>query len=136
MTTAEITIAEELCQFIGQYADGYHCLELLRFFGGYPRAKFSELAVVHALNSDHGGSYIKRALRQLVDRGVVRISIDNNISLYSLTEDDSLRSLASDLAKLDWRQWQLVLRQTLPTRGIRSMLCTGTQQPLGHFISS
>ncbi len=115
MTTAEITIAEEMCQFIKQYVDGYHCLELLRFFGEYPHAKFSELAVVHALNSDQGESYIKRALRQLVDKGVIRMSVNNNIPLYSITEDNSLCSLASNLAKLDWSGWQLMLRQTLPT---------------------
>ena len=87
---------------------------LFRFFGGYPRAKFSELAVVHALNSNHRKSYIKRALRQLVDKGVIRRSINNNIPLYSMTEDKSLCSLASNLAKLDWNRWQLMLRQTLP----------------------
>ena len=114
MTTAEITIAEELCQFIKQYADGYYCLELLRFFGGYPHARFSELAVVHALNSDHVELYIKKALRQLVDKGVIRVSFNNNIPLYSMTEDTSLCSLASNLAKLDWSRWQSMLRQTLP----------------------
>lgn len=115
MTTAEISIAEELCQFIEQYADSYHCLELFRFFGGYPHAKFSELAVVHALNSDREESYIRRALRQLVDKGVIRRSINNNnIPLYSMVEDESLCSLASNLAKLDWSRWQLMLRQTLP----------------------
>ena len=114
MTTAGITMAEELCQFIEQYADSYHCLELFRFFGGYPHAKFSELAVVHALNSDHGESYIKKALIQLVDKGVIRRSVNNNIPLYSMTEDNWLCSLASNLAKLDWSRWQLMLKQTLP----------------------
>ncbi len=113
MTVAKIIIEEKVDQFIKQYGDDHYCLELLRFFGWYPYARFNELAVIHALNSNHGRLYTKRALRQLVDKGVVRISIDNNISLYSLTEDESLRSLASDLAKLDWRQWQLVLRQDL-----------------------
>lgn len=113
MTISRITIAEELCQFVNRYVDDHYCLELLRFFGGYPHARFSELAVVHALNSNRGKLHTKKALKQLVDKGVVRISIDNNIPLYSLTENESLRSLASDLAKLDWRQWQLVLRQTI-----------------------
>lgn len=115
MTTAEAIIAEEPGQFIKQYADGYHCLELLRFFGRYPYTQFSELAVVHALDSNGGKLYIKKALGQLVDKGMVRMSVDNNISLYSLTEDESFRSLASKLAKLDWCQWRLALRQTLPT---------------------
>jgi len=113
MAKAEITTAEELGQFTKQYVDSYHCLEVLRFFGGYPHAQFSELAVVHALNCEK--LYIKRALGQLVDQGVLRISICNNIPLYSLTEDESLCRLVSNLAKFDWPQWQLMLRQTLPT---------------------
>jgi hypothetical protein len=117
MTAVEIAIAEKPCQFIKQNVDDHYCLELLRFFGWYPHARFNELAVIHALNSNHGNLYTKRALRQLVDKGVVRISIDNNISLYSLTEDESLRSLALDLAKLDWHQWQVVLRQAHPSSG-------------------
>jgi len=113
MTISRITIAEELCQFVKRYVDDHYCLELLRFFGGFPHARFSGLAVVHALNSDRGKLHTERALKQLVDKGVVRMSIDNNISLYSLTEDESLCSLASDLAKLDSRQWQLMFRQTI-----------------------
>lgn len=114
MTTTEITIAEELCQFIKQYVAGYHCLELLRFFGRHPRTQFSEPAVVNALNSTRGKLNIKKALKQLVDKGVVRISVDNNVSLYSITEEESLRSLASKLAKLDWSRWQLIMKQALP----------------------
>jgi hypothetical protein len=117
MTTAAITMAEELGQFTKQYADSHHCLELLRFFGRYPHAQFSELAVVHALNLNREKQSTKRVLRQLVDKGVLRISICNNTSLYSLTEDESLCRLASHLVKFNWRQWQLMLRQTLPAPG-------------------
>ncbi len=115
MTVAEITIAEKLCQFIEEHADDHYCLELLRFFGWYPHARFSELAVVHALNSNPGKLYTKRALRRLADEGVVKIYTENNVFLFSLTEDETLHSLALDLARLDWHQWQLVLRQTNPT---------------------
>ncbi len=117
MAVDKIAIAEKLCQFIEQYADDHYCLELLRFFGGYPHARFSELAVVHALNSNNGKLYTKRALRRLMDEGVIRTHNENNVLLYSLTGDESLRSLASDLAKLDWRQWQLVLRQIYLSSG-------------------
>ncbi len=110
MTVAEISIAEKLSQFIKECADDHCCLELLRFFGGYPHARFGELAVVHALNSNPGKLYTKRALRHLVSKGAVKISV-SNVPLYSLTENEPLRSLALDIARLDWRQWQLVLRQ-------------------------
>lgn len=116
MVKAEMTTMEELGQFTKQYMDSYHCLELLRFFGGYPHAQFNELAVVNALNLGRDDKLrIKGVLRQLVEKGVLRISICNNISLYSLTEDESLCRLALNIAKFDWGQWQLMLRQTLPT---------------------
>ena len=114
MSGSEIAIAEKLYQFIKEYADDHYCLELLRFFGGYPHARFSGLAVVHALDVNGRRLYIERVLRHLIDKGVVKTYIENNVCLYSLTEDESLRSLASDLANLDWRQWQLVVRQIYP----------------------
>jgi len=114
MNVSEIAIAEKLYQFTKEYADGHYCLELLRFFGGYPRARFSELAVVHALDVNCGRLYTERVLRYLIDKGVVKTYIENNVRLYSLTEDESLRSLASALAKLDWHQWQLMVRQIYP----------------------
>jgi hypothetical protein len=113
MTTTETTISEQLCQFVRQYVDGYYCLELLRFFGCHPRTQFSELVILSALNSKRGILSIKKALNQLVDKKVVKVSIDNNIPLYSITEDESLRVLASKLVNLDWRQWQLMVRQAL-----------------------
>ena len=113
MTTTETTITEQLCQFVKQYVDGHYCLELLRFFGCHPRTRFSELVIVHALNSKRGVLEIKKALKQLVDKKVVKISVDNNIPLYSISEDESLRVLASELANLDWNRWQLMIKQAL-----------------------
>jgi len=114
MTVPQITIAEKLYQFIKEYADSHYCLELLRFFGGHPLARFSRLAVVHALGARDGGLYLEIILRRLVEKGVVKTYIKNDVRLYSLTEDDSLSNLASDLAKLDRRQWQLIVRQIYP----------------------
>lgn len=113
MTTTETTITEQLCQFVKQYVDGHYCLELLRFFGCHPCTQFSELVIVHALNSKRGILEIKKALKQLVDKKVIRISFSNNVPLYSISEDESLRVLASKLANLDWRQWQLMIKQAL-----------------------
>jgi len=111
MTVSDIAILEKLHQFTKEYADSYCCLELLRFFGGYPRARFSRLAVIHALDVNGRKSNIEKALKHLIDKGVVKTYIENNVCLYLLTEDESLSSLASYLAKLDWHQWQLVVRQ-------------------------
>lgn len=113
MIVAETTLQEKLCQFIKQYADDQCCLlELLQFFGRYPHTRFSALAIIHALNGRR--LYTERALRHLVDKGVVKRCNENKVFLYSLTEDESLRSLALDLAKLDWWQWQLLLKQIYP----------------------
>jgi len=117
MTVAQITLVEKLCHFLNPYMDDSYCLQLLRFFGAYPYTRFSEPVIVHTMNPNNGKPHTRRALRQLVDKGVVRMSTDNDILLYSLTEDESLRNLASELAELDWSQWQLVFRQTCPTLG-------------------
>ncbi|MBI4303171.1 MAG: hypothetical protein HY665_02375 [Chloroflexi bacterium] len=109
MVVSEIAIDDKLCQFIRQYADDKSCLELLQFFGRYPRTRFSGLAVSHALNDRK--SYTQRALKELVNKGVIRKNIENNVSLYSLTEDDSLRSLVLELNSFDWRRRQIVLRR-------------------------
>jgi hypothetical protein len=114
MTTSEIAVAKELDQFLKEYVDSQHCLEILRFFSKYPHARFSGLAVVHALNVNGVRSYIERALKHLIDKGVVKTYIENKVRLYSLTEDEPLSNLASSLAKLDWRQWQLMVKQIYP----------------------
>jgi len=114
MTASEVAVAEKLGQSLREYADSHYCLEILRFFGKYPHARFSGLAVVHALNVNGGRLYIEKALRHLIDKGVVKAYMENNVRLYSLTENEPLSNLASNLAKLDWRQWQLVVKQIYP----------------------
>jgi hypothetical protein len=111
MTISEIAIAEKLNQFIRECADGQYCLELLRFLGEHPRARFSRLALAHPLDGNNGRLKIEIVLNHLIDKGMVKTYIENNVRLYSLTEEGSLRSLALDLAKLDWPQWQFVVRQ-------------------------
>jgi hypothetical protein len=115
MALSEIHIAGELYQFIREYADDRCCLELLRFLGRYPNARFSRLTLGRALDTNGRGLYIGRALVHLIDKGVVKTYIGNNVCLYSLTRDEPLRSLALDLGKLDWRQWQFALRRIYPT---------------------
>lgn len=136
MTLAKTTFLEELCQFAKQFMDDSYCLELLWFFGRYPHTRFSERVVVHALNSNNGNSHTKRALRQLVNKGVVRISINHGIPFYSLTEEESSHSLVSGLARLDWHQWQLVFRPTCPTSGRRRQFSTQQGRPLKAFRKS
>ena len=52
------------------------------------------------------------ALIELIDEGIVETGIENDPRLYSLTQDKPMRQLVLDLAKLDWRQWQMALGPT------------------------
>jgi len=110
MTFSKIAVEEKLCQFVKDYVDDYYCLELFRFFGAHPRTHFNRLAIIHALSVNGGKLYIERALGRLIDKGMIKAYNDSNISLYSLTEDEPLHSLILGLSKLDWHQWQWVLR--------------------------
>jgi hypothetical protein len=105
MENIEITKQEAFIQFIGKYGENCHCLELLRFFGTYPYARFNRLAVIHAINENGRKWELERALVHLIDEGVVKTCTENNTRLYSLTEDESIRAKVLELAKLDWHQY-------------------------------
>ncbi|MBM2825691.1 MAG: hypothetical protein HW402_1355 [Dehalococcoidales bacterium] len=105
-------IGAELCQFAREYADDQCCLELLQFFGRYPHTRFGELAVFRTLNSRR--LFVGKALKCLTDKKLVRRDVENSVPIYSLTNDESLRNLVLDLARLDRSQWQLLLRQVYP----------------------
>ncbi len=108
MVVTQIDIDDNLCRFIKEFTDDHCCLELLQFFARYPRTRFSGLAVSHALNGRK--LFTERALRLLINKGIIKKCVENNVPLYSLTEDEALRSLVLELAKFDRCQWQLVLR--------------------------
>jgi len=113
MITSEIALPEKLSQFIREYAGDQYCLvELLRFLGQHPNTRFSRLVIVHALSSQK--LYTEKALQHLVSNGVVRTYVENNATLYSLTKEEPRRNWALDLAKFDWYQWQLLLKQICP----------------------
>lgn len=112
MVVHDLSVEERLRQFVKEY-DGDHCsLELLLFLGRHPHARFSQLAIVHALNSWRLD--VERALRHLKDKGLITTHAENGTAFYSLTENESLRNPVLDLLKIDWYQWQPVLRQVYP----------------------
>ncbi|MBI2848109.1 MAG: hypothetical protein HYX83_02940 [Chloroflexi bacterium] len=104
MNPNEIALEKKLYQFISEYADDPHCLlELLRFWGRHPSARFNRLAIIHALDCQQ--SLVNKALSYLLDRGVVQGHTESDVTLYSLTELEPVRSLVLSLAKRDLPQY-------------------------------
>ncbi len=102
---SEIIMSEELFHFVKEQLDDNYALQCMLFFADHPYVQFNELAIIHALNQDGRRRYIQKALRALVDNGMIKTSIDSNVLLYSLPE--TMLSLGLELAKLDVRQRQL-----------------------------
>jgi hypothetical protein len=110
MPAAVVAIDGELARCVGGYAYNRRCLlELLRFIGKHPYTRFSRLAIVHALKNQ--GVLVEMGLKYLVDTGLVITETENNIRLYSLTRAELTRNWALELVRLDWYQWQSLLRQ-------------------------
>ena len=108
MTIAEVSAQEKACGFVREFADDRYCLRLLHFFGAHPYTRFSRLAVLHAQSMDSCKSFLEKALRRLVGRGIIKECVENGFPLYSLTEDETLGSQVMELAKLDWSEWRVV----------------------------
>jgi hypothetical protein len=110
MFASIIAVEDQLSKCIRNYNDD-RCslLELLRFLGKHPYTRFSKAAIVLALKNQ--GVFVERGLRYLVDIGIVTLEIENMIQLFSLTSDENVQNWALELVKLDWCQWQSVLKQ-------------------------
>ena len=109
-TMAEIAVDTKLCTFIEEYADDPYCWEIFLFLAKHPRTRFSQQAIVRALNTRT--VYIERALSRLIHDGVVTRYIENQASFYLLTGGESLLSTAPGLVKLDLYRWRLLHQQT------------------------
>lgn len=110
MFTSEATMDAKLAQLVNGYNDD-HCslLQMLRFLAKHPHTRFSRLAMSRVLNDRK--VFTERALRYLIDKEVVRAHGENGIRVFSLTTEEPVRSWALDLGRLDWSQWNLMLRQ-------------------------
>jgi len=86
MTNSQIAIEEKLSQLLSEYANDPYCQEVLEFLRRHPRARFSRLAIVHALNGHR--LCTERALKHLTNSGVIRSYIENNVPFYSLRAED------------------------------------------------
>jgi hypothetical protein len=113
----DIDIEDKLCVFIKDFGDDLNSLELLVFFCRHPRVKFNRTAVVHALLANQFDAGI--ALKRLIDKKIVLTNNENGITLYSLTKEEPVNSLASVLVNIDQNQWQNILVQILKAQGIQ-----------------
>ncbi len=111
MFASVAAIDDNLARCFRNYADErWSLLELLRFLGKHPYTRFSRAAIVNALRQQ--GVFVERALKYLVETGLITVEAENNINLYSLASKEPMRSWAEELVRLDWRQWQSVLRES------------------------
>jgi len=58
---------------------------------------------------------MERALRTMVEEGLLDKNICNGVTLYSLTTKDEGRRAVLELTALNWRQWQLMLMRVEQT---------------------
>ncbi len=106
----QIVVEEKLRRFVGEYCDGSGSLQILVFLGKHPHARFSQLAIVHALDARRAD--VEKSLRFLAGEGlVVTSTAEHGLPFYSLTEDEGRCGLVSQLVALDWWQHQLVLQE-------------------------
>ena len=106
----EVTeVEDKLGQLIKEYGDDRCSLELLMFLGKHPHARFSRMAIAHSIDAQRLN--IDRPLKQLITNGLIRMWVENGLPLYSLTEDESLGGVVSQLVNLDWYKWQTILKQ-------------------------
>ncbi len=109
----EISVSDELYNFINDLSETSYSLQIILFFTEHPRARFNELAIIHGLGESGSRIYIKKALGELVKKGVLQAIGNNSIPIYSLAEDQSLRNLIFTLAKLDIHQRQTLVAHPL-----------------------
>jgi hypothetical protein len=111
MFTSNTAVEEQLSKYAESYnEDRGSLLELIRFLGKHPYTRFSSAAIVLAFR--HQRVFVERGLKYLVEKGIVTQEMENKIKLYSLTSCEDIRNWALELVKMDWFQWQSVLRKT------------------------
>lgn len=111
MTASTVVIEEKLSEYVRSYQDDRCCLmEMLRFLGKHPNTRFSRRALVHALKSERH-RVVERGLKYLTDSGVASSDSEKGILLYALAKTGPMRDWALNLARVDWHQWQTLLKE-------------------------
>lgn len=82
-----VAVPDVLSRFIEEQRNDYYAWQLILFFSEHPYVRFNRLAIIHALNQDNGRRYIQIALDELIEQGIIKVSTEANLPLYSLAED-------------------------------------------------
>ncbi|MDO8567269.1 MAG: hypothetical protein Q7R57_00980 [Dehalococcoidales bacterium] len=103
-----VIVEEKQRSFVKDSCNSRCSLQLLLFLGRHPHARFSQLAIVHAVDARRAD--VEKALRNLQERGLVMMwNADNGLPFYSLTGDEALSRQVMELMSLDWWQYHLML---------------------------
>ena len=111
MTTAVIKEKEGngIRDLIKSMIRSHSSLGVVRFFATHPKGKFSQLAIVHAMDETDSHREIKSALAELAAAGVLKMITEHRICFYRLTTEEPVRGIVMRTAEMDWRRWQLIL---------------------------
>jgi hypothetical protein len=115
MESNEIISQDTLSNFIHEYVTNRCCLEILRFFGAYPNIRFNQFAIINVMSEGGNKPVVKKALDDLIGKGVIIYHVENNESVYSLTGCESIRTQVLQLGNLEWHEWQLILTSSFLT---------------------
>jgi hypothetical protein len=106
---ATVTLAEEkLPCFLAKHGNNQARRGLLLFWSRYPSAKFNKPVIYSAVT--YPKSDVEKALKDMVEEGIVVSSIQNKVTLYSLTPNEGKRRAIMELSTLDFERQQLLFR--------------------------
>lgn len=109
METPSMLTEEQLLRLLEECARDRLKIELLAFWGRHPNARFSRGAISCAL--DCKKLSVDRALKDMVETGLVDTHSCNGVPVYSLTANEERRRPVIELASLGWDQLQLMVRR-------------------------
>jgi hypothetical protein len=111
-----VKIEGNLLNLINELSDDLYALELLVFFSRHPHTRFNRAAVFRAVGNRPYDTAV--ALKRLMEKEIVVAYNENKTMLYSLTKDEVLHNMCSQIINIDQQQWRLILEHILDVQGI------------------
>jgi len=96
----------DLYAFLDTYGGTRAKQEALLFWALHPNTKFSRLAVLSAMECSR--IEVERALKDMVEAGLVDMHSYNGLVTYSLTSNQNMRQMVTLFSTLDWGQRRVV----------------------------